>query len=80
MTLPPCFNFSHDRSSPLHKEEQYICQAINQIATENKDFACIAGSFPLVQLLRQNSLPTFSQGMWIYLLQLSLPDENFQKL
>jgi hypothetical protein len=62
MTLPPCFNFSHDRSSPLRKEEQYICQAIDQIATENKDFACIAGSFPLVQLLRQNSLPTFFPG------------------
>ena len=62
MKFPSCINFSHDRSSPLRKEEQYICQAVNQIAIENKELACIAGSFPLVQLLRQNSLPTFFPG------------------
>jgi hypothetical protein len=72
--------FTYDPRSSLRKDEQYLCQAIHQIAETNGELTCIAGSFPLTEILHQKGLPGFTSHDVNIFTTIKLTDQDINKL
>jgi hypothetical protein len=80
MRFPSGFTFVHDDLSSLSRDEQYLCQAIYQLAKENGKFACIAGSFPLTEILKQKGITSFKSNDVDIFTTLSLNNREIREM
>jgi len=80
MIFPRSFRFTYDPRSSLRKDEQYLCQAVHQIAETNGELTCIAGSFPLTEILRQKGLPAFMSNDVDLFTTLDLTDQSINEM
>ena len=70
---------TYDPRSSLGKDEQYLCQIIHQIAQINEELTCIAGSFPLTEILHQKGLPVFTSNDVNIFTTLELTDQDIKQ-
>ena len=80
MIFPTSFTFAYDPRSSLREEEQYLCQVVHKIAEANGELMCIAGSFPLTEILHQKGLPTFVSNDVDIFTTLEFKDQDANKI